>query len=268
MESRFLTFRRTVMSHYRRHGRHDLPWRKTTDPYAILVSEIMLQQTQVDRVIPKFNAFLKRFPTAEKLARARPSSVLRFWQGLGYNRRALMLQRCARTVVEQYRGVMPDDIERLKKLPGVGPYTAGAILAFAFNKAHPMIETNIRRVYIHHFFQKKKVVDDTDILPLVEATISERDSRAWFSALMDYGTWLSSQTKNPNRKSRGYTTQSRFKGSARQVRGRVIREVLKAKKISISALKKLMNDERLSSVLAGLEREGFLKISRGHVSCA
>jgi A/G-specific adenine glycosylase len=130
-------FRKTVLSHWRRHGRHELPWRQTENPYHILVSEIMLQQTQVDRVIPKYREFLAAFPTFRRLALASAADLLKVWQGLGYNRRALMLQRCAQAVMRDCRGRLPDTHEALCDLPGIGPYTAGAVLACGLNNPQP-----------------------------------------------------------------------------------------------------------------------------------
>ena len=127
-------------------ARRDLPWRRTRDPYAILVSEVMLQQTQVDRVLPYYTRFLERFPTVEDLAAAATSDVIRFWSGLGYNRRAVNLQRAARAVVDEFGGSFPDDPADLKKLPGIGAYTAGAIAAFAHERDVAFLDTNMRRV--------------------------------------------------------------------------------------------------------------------------
>lgn len=262
-----MTFKRTVMAHWRRQGRHDLPWRKTRNPYAILVSELMLQQTQVDRVVPFYRAFLARFPSFEVLARARGASVLKVWQGLGYNRRALMLRRCAKKVVSSHGGELPDSFDELVELPGLGAYTAGAVLAFAFNKPHPMIETNIRRVYIHHFFPRAKEVSDDRIVPLVERTMNRRNPGEWFGALMDYGSWLAKRVPNPNKKSRHYTRQSSFEGSSRQVRGRILRELLNAGSLSMFALKQRISDARCAEIVSGMERDGLVRIGRGRVSC-
>jgi A/G-specific adenine glycosylase len=219
----------------------------------------MLQQTQVDRVIPFFRAFLEQFPTSQKLAGAGTASVLKVWQGLGYNRRALMLQRCAKILVAEYSGVLPGHFERLLSLPGVGPYTAGAILVFAHNEPYPLLETNIRRVYIHHFFPGSKKISDKDILPLVIRHLSfDIEPREWFSALMDYGSWLADRVENPNRRSVQYTRQSTFEGSVRQIRGRILKMVLIHKKMTVSALEKEIFDVRLRDVLRSLVREGFL----------
>lgn len=254
------------MQYWRRHGRHDLPWRQTTDPYAIVVSEIMLQQTQVPRVIDKFRAFIKTFPSFRVLARAPVRKVLQAWQGLGYNRRALNLQRLAQQVVRDHGGKLPDEYKSLQQLSGIGAYTAGAILAFAFNKPVPVIETNIRRVVIHHYFPRR-TVDDRQILTIVERTLDRQDPRRWYSALMDYGTYLASQVPNPNRRSRQYTKQSKFEGSLRQLRGRVVARVT-AKPVSVTALRRELPDDRLGPLLKQLEREGFLRRRGLVIECA
>lgn len=244
------TFRTTILTYWKRHGRHDLPWRKGITPYRILVSEIMLQQTQVPRVIPKFRAFIRAFPTFRSLASAKPSDVLRLWQGLGYNRRALMLQRCAIVVSRECRGRMPRTVEQLRDLPGIGPYTAGAILAFGFDMPVPLLETNIRRVYLHHFFPKRQNVPDAELLPVIERTMDRALPRRWYSALMDYGTWLATQVPNPNRRARSYSRQSRFEGSDRQLRGAVLRALLGGTPLPV--------DARTERIVAQLTAEGFV----------
>jgi len=219
----------------------------------------MLQQTQVDRVIPKYRLFLTRFPTLRALARAPAGSVLKVWQGLGYNRRALMLHRCAREVVARYRGVLPDSVDALKTLPGIGPYTAGAVLAFAFNTPHPIIETNIRRVYLHHYFADRTNVADEEILPIIERTLDRRNPRRWFWALMDYGSFLASQIPNPNRRSKHYGRQSTFEGSHRQLRGEILRQVLTDKKQSVATIARNIGRSvrEVTSVMAEMAKEGF-----------
>jgi len=156
---------------YRAQGRHGLPWRHTHDPYAILVSEVMLQQTQVERVIPKYTAFIARFPAVSKLAEAPLADVLILWQGLGYNRRAKYLHECAKSIVREYGGKFPKSEVELRSLPGVGAYTAGAVGAFAFDEGVPIIETNIRTVFIHHFFNNRDVVSDAEVLQIVKRTL-------------------------------------------------------------------------------------------------
>jgi len=183
----------------------------------------MLQQTQVERVIPKYTEFLDTFPTLETLAKASLGNVLRAWQGLGYNRRAKMLHAAARDIVDNQNGVFPRTYEELKSLPGVGPYTAGAIMAFAYNKALPIIETNIRTVYLHHFFKNKEYVSDAEILPIITRTLPEGSARLWYAALMDYGTYLKKEYGNQNTRSKHYTKQSAFAGSDRQTRGAILR---------------------------------------------
>lgn len=256
-------FRKLVLSYWKLRGRHDLPWRKHINPYRVLVSEVMLQQTQVPRVIEKYREFLRAFPSFRALATAPMAGVLRVWQGLGYNRRALMLQRCAQEVTREYGGTLPADYETLRTLPGVGPYTAGAVLAFAFDIPHPMIETNIRRVYIHHFFSGRKEVADTEILPLVERHLGRiASARDWYGALMDYGTHLAQTIPNPNRRSRHHVRQAEFAGSFRQVRGAVVRALAEGKRLTLSQLARRVDDSRLPMVLDALEREGF--VSRVH----
>ncbi len=218
----FTSFKKTVRSHYRAHGRHTLPWRKTRDPYKILVSEIMLQQTQVERVIPFYRAFLKQFPTARALAKAQRSAVIRQWQGLGYNRRAKYLHEAAKEIVARHAGKVPREYRALVTLPGVGAYTAAAVRAFAWNEPDVFIETNIRSVFIRHFFPKKKKVRDAELLPYLKASLS-KDAREWYWALMDYGAYLKKTEGNAARRSAHHTRQKPFKGSEREVRGAILK---------------------------------------------
>lgn len=211
----------------------DLSWRRTRDPYRILISEVMLQQTQVSRVEDYYQKFMARFPDFGALARAKSADVLRLWQGLGYNRRALALHDLAKTVVREYGGALPRDREALEALPGIGSYTAGAVRTFAFNEQECFIETNIRRVFIHFFFPKRKKVNDREILPLITKTCpSERGlTRKWYWALMDYGAMLgATMKKNPNRRSAHYAKQSKFSGSDRELRGSFCGWCLRGKK--------------------------------------
>ena len=219
MNKKESAFVATVWDFFSEHGRHTLPWRKTHDPYKILVSEIMLQQTQVDRVLPKYTAFIKQFPTVRALSAASLREVLSSWQGLGYNRRAKMLHACAVRIVKEHKGKFPRTASALEALPGIGPYTAAAIMAFAFNKPKPLIETNVRSVYLHHFFKGKTQVSDKELLPIVERTMDKERIREWYWALMDYGTWIKKTYGNPNSQSSSYTQQSAFRGSNRQIRG-------------------------------------------------
>ena len=137
---------RVLLVWYAREGRSHLPWRTTRDPYRVLVSEFMLQQTQVDRVLPKFVAFVERFPDFRALAKSGAAEVVRYWQGLGYNARAVRLHAIARIVMERFAGRLPCDAAQLRALPGIGPYTAAALRAFAFDLDDAAIDTNVRRI--------------------------------------------------------------------------------------------------------------------------
>ncbi len=252
-------FKKEIYSYYKKHGRSYLPWRQTTDVYKILVSEIMLQQTQVERVIPKYNAFLKKFPTVKKLASASNREVLSLWSGLGYNRRAINLKRAAEVVTKSYKGIFPKTKKELDLLPGIGPYTAGAMCAFAYNTLEVFIETNIRTVFIHFFFKNKKGISDTDILLLIQKTLDIKNPKRWYSALMDYGSMLKSMYPNPSRKSKHHTSQSRFKGSAREVRGDILRTLLKNKKVSVKDLQKEFDIVSFTKALEGLLRDRLIE---------
>ena len=256
-------FRETILAHYRAHGRRDLPWRKTKDPYRILVSELMLQQTQVARVAGKYGPFIERFPDFASLARAPLGEVVRAWSGLGYNRRALHLREAARAVVSRFDGRLPRRIEDLRALPGVGPATAAEILNFAFNEPRAFIETNVRAVYIHRFFPGRKKVADAEILPLVELTLDARNPRRWFYALMDYGVMLKKVGENPSRRSAHHTRQARFEGSDRQARGRVVKALAK-RRMSETELAKAtgLSVARIRSIVPGLARDGLV-VRRG-----
>lgn len=235
------------------------PWRMTHDPYHILVSEIMLQQTQTDRVVPKYTEFLTTFPTVHALARAPLGDVLRIWSGLGYNRRAKLLHACAKGVVEQYKGTFPESYDQLLDLPGVGPYTAGAILAFAFNMPQPIIETNIRTVYLHHFYPEEEGVSDRMLMAHIERTLDRKDPRRWYAMLMDYGSWIKKNHGNHNVRSRAYVKQTKFKGSARESRGAIIR-ALKDGPQTLAAITRAtkLNKDSLARQIAALQAEGMV----------
>jgi A/G-specific adenine glycosylase len=269
MKSDYQKFRNTVMEYYGEYGRHELPWRTNHSAYRVTVSEIMLQQTQVDRVIPFFKKWMKQFPSWKALANAPQSEVLRHWKGLGYNSRALRLQKLAQAVCNEYRGRLPHDYDVLLKLPGIGPYTAGAIRAFAFNEWTPLIETNIRRVYIHHFFNGELDVSDTEIMEIINDMGEMEEPRIWYAALMDYGATLPKIIKhNPNRQSKHYTRQSKFEGSDRQIRGRILDILLEKNKQSVNAIYVKLGDEhaRYQKILEQLQKEGFVVIQKKSVS--
>ncbi len=247
-------------------NRRDLPWRRTRDPYEILVSEVMLQQTQVARVQLKYRRFLASFPTVHSLSAAPVADVLAAWSGLGYNRRALSLHRAAKMTIDRYEGRIPTSPEELRRLPGIGPATAAAVCVFAFGRPHAFIETNIRSAFIHFFFQESTSVSDADILPLVEKTLDRDDPREWFYALMDYGAWVKKVCGNPNRKSKDHTVQSPFTGSRREVRARALGALLAIapRTATADAVRTMLPGpsrdlDELVSVLDDLAGEGFLK---------
>jgi A/G-specific adenine glycosylase len=252
-------FQEMVLSQYRTCGRH-LAWRTTTDPYQILVSEIMLQQTQVERVEQKFPLFLQAFPDFITLARAPLPDVLAAWQGMGYNRRAIALQRCAQRVVEEYDGLLPANVDQLATFPGIGRATASSICAFAFNMPVVFIETNIRRVFIHCFFTDTGTVADAEILPLAERALYRENPRDWYNALMDLGTALKKTVPNPNRRSVHYTKQPAFAGSDREIRGKILKHLLAGNTVTEDELLRHIGGEpgRILGLVAALEKERFI----------
>lgn len=222
---------RRFQSLIREQGRllyRDLPWRNTRDPYGIWLSEVMLQQTQVVRGIQYWERWLERFPTVDALAAASLPDVLEMWQGLGYNRRALMLHKAAGIVSAEFGGIFPHDKPALLALPGVGPATAAGIRVFAFDEPDVYLETNVRAVFLHEFKPDKVDVPDRDIIPLIEATCPVDDVRGWYYALLDYGAHLKATMVNPSRRSRGHVRQSTFEGSRRQKRAWLLRAVMVA----------------------------------------
>lgn len=241
------------------HGR-TLPWRQIDNPFLILVSEVMLQQTQVDRVIPKYQAFIERFPTPGRLAEAPLPELLSCWQGLGYNRRAIHLQRSVRVLIEQWDGQLPEDPRLLQQLPGIGPYTAGAISTFAFNRPNVFLETNIRAVLLHFFYADRDAVGDSELLPLAGLLLDREHPCRWYNALMDYGSDLKRRFPNPSRRSRHHSLQSRFEGSDRQIRGALVRLVLRYSRLRPEEIREMLpvESERLQRILDGLIQEGFL----------
>lgn len=241
-------------------ARRDLEWRRDITPYKIVISEVMLQQTQVPRAAVKFPQFISRFSDFRELAGAAAGDVLAAWQGMGYNRRALYLHKIAGKIVEEYDGILPQDPQVLESFPGIGHATARSIIAFVYNKPTVFIETNIRRVFIHFFFKDAENIPDRDIYPLVESTLDRTAPREWYYALMDYGNMLSKSVENPNRRSKHYSRQSAFEGSARKVRGFIIRTLLKHKSLEKNQLKTLVADDRFDSIVDGLIKEGFVRV--------
>lgn len=236
----------------------DMPWRQNTTPYYVLVSEIMLQQTQVDRVIPKFSEFITRFPTIEALAGASLSDVLIVWSGLGYNRRAKYLHEAAQKIVADFCGTIPEELNQLITLPGVGPNTAGAILAYSFNQPVPFIETNIRTVYFHHFFADQQSVSDKELRDIIAKTVDHEHPREWYWVLMDYGAFLKKQGAGRLNQAAGYRKQAPLKGSVREVRGMILK-ALRAGEVSRRDLAAAMPaDDRFVQALDVLLSEGLI----------
>jgi A/G-specific adenine glycosylase len=243
----------------------DMPWRSNTEPYFVLVSELMLQQTQVDRVILKFELFIGTFPTIADLATAPLSEVLRIWSGLGYNRRAKFLHEAARKVAAEYNGKIPDTYEGLVNLPGIGPNTAGAILAYSFNQPVVFIETNVRTVYFHHFLEDQSLVTDAELKALATKTIDKEHPREWYWALMDYGSFLKKQGAGRIDKSSHYKKQAPLKGSLREIRGLILKALATKDHTERGLRNQLPDDERFEQALMALKNEGFVTQTDGRL---
>jgi len=253
-------FREIIYGYYRKQKR-DFPWRHTDDPYRILVSEVMLQQTQTARVAEKYVEFIHAFPTLKALAAASLRDVMAVWRGMGYNRRARYLHEIARRIVKSPVGAIPEAPEELELLPGIGRATAASICAFAFNRPVVFIETNIRAVFIHFFFNRRKSVSDREILPLAEEALDRNEPRLWYSALMDYGVMLKKRNPNPSRKSAHHQMQEPFKGSRRQVRGLVLRTLLDHTGITVRRLSLIIGrpEDEVASVVNDLVAEALVR---------
>lgn len=253
-------FRRLIWDYYTRCGRI-FPWRNNNDPYKIVISEVMLQQTQTYRVLPKYEQFIATFPSFSFLAQATLREVLSVWQGLGYNRRGKYVHELAQRVMNEFEGVLPSSVALLVTLPGIGPATAASICAFAFNAPTLFIETNIRTVFIHCFFGDKEKINDKEIMPLVAQTLDHENPREWYYALMDYGVMLKQATVNPSRKSIHYARQTKFQGSDRQLRGKIIRLLTDAKEIAVAdlGLRFPGQEHRLETIVNGLLRDGLVR---------
>lgn len=265
----FGAFKTAVWAYFKEAGR-DFPWRRTIHPWGVLVSEVMLQQTQTDRVVPYYERWMQRWPRPELLAEAPFPEVLREWSGLGYNRRAQYLQEAARLITEKYGGSVPSSVQVLERLPGIGPYTARAVACFAYNTPQVFIETNIRAAVLHFFFQDREGVPDRELVPILEATLDRHHPREWYWALMDYGAALKKILPNPSRKSAHYTRQSPFKGSRRQIRGAILRVLSREGALTLEGLEQHSGYERsrLVSVLQDLQKESFVAESGGQYHIA
>lgn len=256
-------FLQTLWAYYDKYAR-TMPWRQTTDPYKIMVSEVMLQQTTVGRALPKYREFITKFPNIEALASAPLDRVLVAWSGLGYNRRAKYLHQSAKQLIAEH--TFPKTQNALVALPGIGANTAGAILAYAFDKPAVFIETNIRTVLIYHFFSDKTNVPDKALLDLLGSVISHVQSpREFYWAMMDYGTYLKKTIGNLNVKSKSYSKQSAFAGSKRQIRGQVLKLLIE-KPRSSQQIAMHITDDRLNRVLSDLMKEQLV-IHKDGVYC-
>jgi A/G-specific adenine glycosylase len=257
-------FNSTVWNYYT-HNKRVMPWRELADEsdlirgYRVFVSEVMLQQTQVNRVIDKYNLWMERWPTIDAFVNATLADVLVMWSGLGYNRRAKYLYESLQALHKVYGGKIPSDVETLQTLPGIGPNTAAAVIVYTYNKPVPFIETNIRTVYLHSFFaESEEKITDKEITILVEQTLDQDNPREWFYALMDYGAYLKKNHGNKLHKSLAHKQQSTFNGSKRQVRGKVIKLLTNLQYININELALEIPDDRLEGVIQGLVSEGLI----------
>jgi A/G-specific adenine glycosylase len=266
-------FQDKILTWYGAHQR-DLPWRKSRDPYRILVSEIMLQQTQVNRVIPKYEAWLEAFPTVHELANAPVSEVLKNWSGLGYNRRALNLKKTAQVIVEKYGGTFPSDEKELLALPGIGQYTARAVMCFAFNLHVSVVDINVKKVILTQLLKEPgtlsladtsemKKVNDKEIAAIADSLVPQGRAYDWNQALMDYSSLVLKKEKIDIPK------QSKFKGSRRYYRGQIIKKLLDKKEIFLHELGPLIkadytdNDFNwLKELTEEMHKEGFVTIQK------
>lgn len=265
-KNKIISFQQFIWEYYAINGRQ-FAWRHVDDPYKIVVSEIMLQQTQTYRVAPKYELWIQEFPTFAALAEAPLRDILSVWQGLGYNRRAMALQKIAQKIMAEFEGKLPANPEILETFPGIGPATARSICAFAFNFPGVFIETNIRAVYIHSFFPGKNEIHDKELYPLVEQTVDKKNPREWYYALMDYGVMLKAEHKNPSRKSAHHVKQSKFEGSDRQIRGMILKFLTNRGAIKEEELIKMTKkeSERVLKIMNELIGEGFIKKDNGNV---
>jgi len=252
-------FQDIIYSFYN-HKKRNFPFRENITPYKVVVSEIMLQQTQTNRVAEKFIEFIDKFPDFKSLAQASVEELLSMWQGLGYNRRAIALKKIAERIISEFNGNVPKDMDSLTSLPQIGHNTASSILSFAYNIPTYFIETNIRRVYIYFFFPGKIEIDDKEIMELVKDSVDKDNPRDWYYALMDFGTMLKKTHPELNKKSAHYRKQSKFVGSTRQVRGKVLKLLLKKPFSKREIIDKINYEEKkVIEILDALKKEGFIQ---------
>ena len=260
-QARIRKFQTMILTWWKTH-RRDLPWRKTHDPYKILVSEIMLQQTQVSRGLPKYIEFLEVFPTVEKLAGAKTSSVLRIWKGMGYNRRALYLQNTAKKVVLDYNGIFPNTEQQLTTLSGVGKYTARAIMVFAFAIDIAVVDTNIRQIITHFFFDDAPQPEKS-IQEVADQLMPKGKAWEWHQALMDYGAIALERNEKRSIKKKSKP----FKETNRYFRGRLLDLVYekqwKEADLMSEMVKKFGKDkEFMEEIINGMSKDGLIVCSK------
>ncbi len=241
----------------------EMPWREDPSPYMVWVSELMLQQTQVGRVVPKFEAFMRRFPDIAALSDSSLADVLTLWSGLGYNRRAKFLWQAALELSLRFNGQLPRTHKELVSLPGIGPNTAAAILNYAYEIPTAFVETNIRTVYFHHFFDGKREVSDHELLQVVSRTQDTEHPRQWYWALMDYGAHLKATAGGRLDVSKHYKKQSPLAGSPREMRGHIIRELTIGTRTLDDLKRAVQADARFEPALASLQREGMVEELEG-----
>ncbi|MFW9923541.1 MAG: Fe-S cluster assembly protein HesB [Candidatus Thorarchaeota archaeon] len=251
---RIANFQKKIFSWWEKNKR-DLPWRRTVNPYYIMVSEIMLQQTQVSRSIEKYLEFIQTFPSAESLANAKTAEVLKVWSGLGYNRRALWLQEAAQQLIEKES--FPTTPEELIKLKGIGPYTSRSILIFAFNQDLPTVDTNIRRILIAEGFAQESSTEK-ELIEIAEKLLPKGQSRDWHNALMDYGALFLTASKTGIKP---LSSQSQFKNSSRYHRGKIVKYLTEKQQATIEDIRKIcdLSENDLKTVLDSLEKDNLIK---------
>lgn len=263
-------FQGIILENYRKMARR-FPWRETHNPYHIFVSEFMLQQTQAERVVQKYEIFISKYPDFGSLAHASLEDVMKIWQGLGYNRRAVWMKKAAEQIYHDLNGVLPRDPKILENFKGIGHATAREMVTFSYNIRAPFIETNIRRVYIYFFFAESREINDKEILELVDQTIYDNNPREWFYALMDYGVMLKKKfpKENPNIRSVKYSKQSKFNGSNRQLRGKILKLIIDSSGIEIDHLirhilqnnnESMWNKELIMRNIAKMQNEGIIRV--------
>lgn len=250
MAKNILNIQKNILDWYYENGRK-LPWRETTNPYYIHISEVMLQQTQVDRVIPYFHRRIKSFPNYKTLANASKLDLLTHWSWLWFNSRALRLQECAKIITDTYNWKLEQDREFLMKLPGIWPYTSAAIMSFAWNQEVPVIDTNIRRVLIFLFKLEESILLK-ELENFAISIIPSNKSRDWHNALMDYGSSILTAKKT---KIKSLWKQSKFEGSDRQVRGWIIKQITKKKELTIKIIQDEFPNKNIITILDSMKKE-------------